>query len=67
MPPTNGHFYSEKCSKSIKCRNYALRVFCARGEAEGYKTHSGHNFYLKLQQGTHFECLHQSLGYLSYK
>ena len=36
----------------IKCSNYALGVFCARGAAEGYKTHRGHNYYLILQQGT---------------
>ena len=40
----------------IKCRNYTLGIFCARGEAEGYKTHRGSNFYLILQQQTHFEC-----------
>ena len=39
-----------------KCRNYTLGVFCARGEAEGYKTHRGFNFYSILRQQTHFEC-----------
>ena len=29
----------------IECRNYTLGVFCARGEAEGCKTHRGFNFY----------------------
>ena len=39
----------------VKCSNYALGVFCARGTAEGYKTHRGHNYYLILQQGTYFD------------
>ena len=59
--------YDTEATWIYKCRNYALRVFCARGVAEGYKTHSGHNFYSILQQKTHFECLQRSSGYLSYK
>ena len=37
--------------------------FCARGKAEGYKTHLGHNFYLILQQGTYLECLKRSIAF----
>ena len=42
--------------KSHECRNYTLGVLCARGEAEGCKTHRGFNFYSILRQQTHFEC-----------
>ena len=42
-------------------------ILNAQSEAVGYKSHHEHNFYLILQQGTHFECLHRSLGYISYK
>ena len=55
LPINNAHFYPAKCSKSIKCRNYTLGVFRARGEAEGYKSHRGNNIYLILQQETHFD------------
>ena len=41
---------------SRECRNYTLGVFCARGKAEGCKTHRGFNFYSILRQQTHFEC-----------
>ena len=39
----------------VKCSNYALGVVCAKGAAEGYKTHRGHNYYLILQQETYFD------------
>ena len=38
LPINNTHYYIAKYSKSIKCSNYALAVFCARGAAEGLKT-----------------------------
>ena len=38
-------YYGEKCSKSIECRNDNLGVFCARGKAEGFKTHRWFDFY----------------------
>ncbi len=55
LPINNTHSYTARYSKSIKCSNYALGVFCARGAAEGYKTHRGHNYYLILHQGTYFD------------
>ena len=51
----------------IECRNYTLGVFCARGEAEGCKTHRGFNFYSILRQQTHFECPKRSWGHLTCK
>ena len=48
----------------IKCRNNTLGVFCARGEAEGYKSHRGYYCYLILRQGTYFDCPKRSWGLL---
>ena len=33
-----------------------MKKDCARGEAEGCKTHRGFNFYSIFRQQTHFEC-----------
>ena len=40
----------------VECRNNTLGVICARGEAEGYKSHRGYYCYLILRQGTYFDC-----------
>ena len=51
----------------IKCSKYDQGVFCARGKAEGYKTHCVHNCYSILQQKSHFDDPKRSLVNITYK
>ena len=38
--------------------------FVLEAKPRDKKTHCGHDFYSKLQRGTHFECLKRSVRYL---
>ena len=58
FPINKAHFYPEKCSKSIKCRNYTMGVFVPEAEQSDTE-HLGYN--LERLQPTIHNLLWKSL------